>query len=754
MRPRPARRAAVLAAALLVGSAALAAVQGPAQTARPGGGDEALEEGPLGNRSRLVVDDAAAARLFDGDRAFSRSRAADAAGQGDAAGQVNRAADLGAAFDAWQGALASSATGAAVPYAPVPALAPADPRTPPTTDPRRAEGVEAAVLRRLDALGPEGRRAWRTRWKSQGESRLAVALDALQTPGTDGTRGAEAAQMLARVERELPGTETALRAALVLADLCRADGRALGARTFLHRARRQAELLDGDAPAGWAEAVARRESMSRPGASRPEPWEPASAFAAVTAIPLLDPLAPGTAPKTGELGRGLRPGLAWLADGRAAIQGASRLWVLNAAATGIELTLEPAALLADNVGQPTLPYPPQGPPGWLLEPAARGRSVVLVEGRATPRGGAPNALLRVDLPEPLADLEAPSTVRSALPELVWALRGEDRAGRLGGPAEPPSPGLRAAGIAPEAGAALALADAEFQPGPLWTDERVLVQARRGEGEIDGLAVAVDPDSGAPLWARTLVQGAERAPDGNRFSAGGPAWGAPSPPVLGPGGRTVFVCTHLGAVGLLDALDGRVHYTLLHQRAAENEPTWSGARPVPTTDGFVAAPADSDFLYLLPAGPFTDAEPDAADALRARPEPRGEGLELVGAGGDRVLLLSRAGARLALSERDLSSGAGYEAVHFGRGEWPREGALVSTSRVAVASDRALWIFDRTRDLYLLAQVPLPEGPLAAPPAALPGSLAPNPRRVGGSVHGRGARLLVLELDRLLVLHASP
>jgi hypothetical protein len=107
------------------------------------------------------------------------------------------------------------------------------------------------------------------------------------------------------------------------------------------------------------------------------------------------------------------------------------------------------------------------------------------------------------------------------------------------------------------------------------------------------------------------------------------------------------------------------------------------------------PSDSDRLYTL-----------HGDGDSVRPPAAIEGhIEAIGARGQQVLLLSEAGDRGFLSSLDLDSGARSSSVEFPRGERLSGGGLVLGSRAVVASDRAVRLFDLTRDLYLLDAVPL-------------------------------------------------
>jgi hypothetical protein len=161
-------------------------------------------ETPLRNDLVLPIHARAQAEMERGDRAWSR-------------------AERGAAFDAWRAALETSAAGDSV----TPASGdPGQPHPFPTvdgSDHRRSEGVAYAVLRRLAAVSPEDRAAWRARFAPLSES-------AIEEAGADRRR-------LARLERDLPLTEGALRAALRLFDLDFEAGRPLSAAAWCGRRR-------------------------------------------------------------------------------------------------------------------------------------------------------------------------------------------------------------------------------------------------------------------------------------------------------------------------------------------------------------------------------------------------------------------------------------------------------------------------------------------------------------------------------------
>ncbi len=728
--PRPAgvRRMAAWTLAVVAG---LAPSHGEArgQTAGHSPDREAAqpgEEGPLGHQGRGPIAEAAAEHLGAGDSAFARALARALSPAPAPAGDSRALAE---AFDAWRAALGASRPGDGVPFWPHPGRNAGEESA---ADPRRTEGVEAAVLRRLAALGPDRRELWVRRFAPLAEQRLLEA-------GSD-------PEALAAVERTLPATPAAARAALRLADLAIESNRPLAARTWVARGHAHLERLgpstDGFDSAGFdsgalAAALDRRLAGARaPALDGEAAWERATTLQLQGLLSLEDPI-PIRPPLAGSpLGRGLRPGLVFLADGRPVVQSISRLFVLAHDGRSVEFLLDAAAMLAGSLGEPSLAHPPQGPPGWLLQPAARGRSLVLIEGRGSGRSGMPGALLSIELPLPRAQL-GPLGARESLGRTHWALRGSRRLEPDGSVSEPAD--------------LLPLATGEWQPAPLWLDERIAVSQRRAENEAEAQLVGLDARTGDVAFAVLVARGAERSPDLGRFDGGRADHGASALPVAA--GERIFLGTHLGVGALVDALDGRLVWTFANQRAPGGEPRWSGAPAVHVPGAILWAPADSDFLYSLPDGPFPDGDLGAppegdggAAPWWAPPWPRGSALELLGGEPGRALVLARSGARVALREVDLVTGASRDAVHLAPGEVPREGALVGRQRVLLSTDRALYLFDRGRELYLLDQQPLPHGPLAD----RVGGAAPE--RIGGSLHPRGERIFLLELDRLLVFGA--
>jgi hypothetical protein len=106
-------------------------------------------------------------------------------------------------------------------------------------------------------------------------------------------------------------------------------------------------------------------------------------------------------------------------------------------------------------------------------------------------------------------------------------------------------------------------------------------------------------------------------------------------------------------------------------------------------------------------------------LRGAADPAGEGLEvhpplsreeaeaLLGADAQEALILTRYGPHFTLAAYRPSSGERLDAIDLGRDERPLADLLWSADRALFASDKALYLFDRTRELYLLEALPLPQ-----------------------------------------------
>ena len=572
-------------------------------------------------------------------------------------------------------------------------------------------GVEERLWLVLDGLSPDERSSWTKRFADLGLASLA--------------RGE-----LAATERGFPGTPSALRAAIMLADAALEVGRSAEAGTWCARAARHLEFLrstnPGQTPFLQAASSALALRLATLPKSKPEP-APAS-FEALTQIPrpqaiafehLLpdeDPFLRGltgaSKPKSSDRGPsvGIRPGMTGLGSDRLAIQTGSGVHLIDLAAGRRLAVFDPSSLVDDIFGRVGRARAARigGAPGWphlpVAIPGIEGdmRALALVTGRYDPRRG-PNALVCVDIPPqtkgaalgsgPL-DLEQPQT---AAVRTRWMLSG----GRLFTGGKLTSHGLFDG-----------LEDSEVQPGAVVVDDRLLVTMRTLDGEVRSWLLALDLTTGMPIWKRLLAKGSDLAGSGERFSAGTLPIGA-AQPLVAMDGR-VFVGTHLGVGALLDAADGRLLWSFKNRRRSQEQPGWGGLQPIAieaeaSPSGWSAsnpkktllwAPADSDFLYTLAAGPLGPSTFLDLGPMTAEPVPIGEATDLVQA--DRAVLLtySRAGANKTLSELDRRTGRRVDSIYLRQDESFVGAPLSTPTRVLAASNRGLFLFDRTADLQLL------------------------------------------------------
>jgi len=103
----------------------------------------------------------------------------------------------------------------------------------------------------------------------------------------------------------------------------------------------------------------------------------------------------------------------------------------------------------------------------------------------------------------------------------------------------------------------------------------------------------------------------------------------------------------------------------------------------------------------------------------------------------MIFLGLDGRHGALRFRRGESGL-RSSLYLDEGERFAGRALTSESRMLVASDRAVYLLDRDRDLFLMDALPLPD--LGA--------------GVGGSVLAQGDRVYVVGRETLWVLEARP
>lgn len=638
-------------------------------------------EGPLDNDSYLPVDSAAEAELARGDQAFSEALRL-------SAGADARAITTAwtATCEAWRNALVRSQIGESA--SPRPVVKPGDTSPWSTAESgvdRFTEGIEEAVFRRLDALPQAGQLVWRERFS-------ALAQEQLQHAGA-------AVAEVARIERELPATQAAARSALLLAEIAFERGEPAAARRWLVRARRHIATLGLEEPLIESGIALRERLLLSSPAAEDKTWQHATTleFIAGRALETTKNLNTRTRP----LGAGPQAGMAFFGSDRALVQTPSDLWILSGAKAELSGPFDNNALLSTLNLHVQASVAPGNSPGWRLDPSAQGSSAVVVVGRSL--AGQPNVLACVDFDS--GDSE---------PKLRWAIE---------------------AARAPTPDAAADRSDEyEFQPGPLWSDGLVIVMMRRasstsGERELE--LRALDPNSGALIWRTYLGKGGERVRDMGRFARRGVA-SMPAEPLMSTAGG-IFASAQLGFGALVDPLDGRALYAVRNHRRGAEERGWTGwGSALADAGGVIAwAPADSDHLYLLDArGPQKRGTP-----LLSPPQPLGEAEALVDGDQRQVLVLAQSGARGVLSHWDLVSGARTDALRLGPEEVFSGRALASDQRVLAASDRALYLFDRSADLALIAAVTL-RGPI--------------PR--GGNLWAKGARVFVLSSRYVEVFNA--
>ncbi|MEO0651614.1 MAG: hypothetical protein AAFZ65_13140, partial [Planctomycetota bacterium] len=423
-----------------------------------------------------------------------------------------------------------------------------------------------------------------------------------------------------------------------------------------------------------------------------------------------------------------------LGPNEAVLQSASRVHVVDLERGAVALQFEPNALIEPSFGSLPRVYGTEVPPDWLLRPAVSGRRVALVVGRTSLGTQEGNALALVELPatqrpgrgdDPRAAAPLASgsvSLTTAAPKLIWALSEDRRIAPSGG----------AQSVVPDGGLDRG---AEFQPGPLFAGGLLLASVREGESELSTRLVGLDPRTGRTRWSQLVCVGAERRNSTRRLQVQRGSAGAATP-LLALGG-SVFLGTQTGAGTLVDAVDGRVRWTVLNRRRDGDERGWTGRQAVGTPKSVAWAPADSDFLYHLPRGPLP-APP--ASPFATPPAPIDAAFDLAGAvPGPDLVLLADAGSRRALAVEDLAEGRRFESLHLFPGEPLRPGAHCGPRGVYVSTDRALYRFDPARELLLTHRVPLPALPIADT----------SRWQRGGPVHRLGNRLLLLETLQLAI-----
>ena len=423
-------RPMVLGLVRLVGLLGLVALAPPGPGQEPGSGQLPHgAEGPLSNDVFLPVSEAAGAMLARGDRGVGRARKT---------GGRDGERLFAEAFEAWHQALATTTAGETVWHGAA-ALAEGAGRL--------AVGVEAAVRARLRALSDAERAAWTARFSP-------LAAEEVLDAGHD-------AEGLAAAARRNPATPAAAEAALFLADREIERGRLAAARRWCRRGASELELASRTTGA-LAGALARRAAHAEPAPPSADraPWRTATQLVALGGVTWAGPPVPVSGLPDPGPGRGVRPGIAFLADGRLAVQTAQEVLLLRPTPEGIEraLVFRPAELLRNVVERPPPVRRADGSPGWPLLPATDGRDLVLVQGRAalfptlqSEPEAVPNGLFCLR-PPTAAKGRLQTTASGSLPALRWAVLGDLLVDRE---------------LEVRTVAALAeLAGAEFQPGPV------------------------------------------------------------------------------------------------------------------------------------------------------------------------------------------------------------------------------------------------------------------------------------------------
>lgn len=685
--PRP----VILAAAIL-----LAGVPAAQDEDRPGEPRPPAEEGPLSNDAFLPTSSHGEELLRAGDASLAEARGALSAGRRADAERL-----FAAAFEDWHESLDDPEGDSSVWIEP-----------PAVVERRGTEGVSYAVARRLASLSPDEAAAWRARFEPVAQADLE--------------RAGRLTGALSELARRHPGTLAAARASLMLADVALERGRRARAAFLVDRAEEITAWIG--APASELAGALRRRralaSVAGPGdGPTAEEWRTASSLTPRGALVLPDVASRLAAHRLPAPDAGVRPGLAFLSDDRVVVQSTSRVHVVRIEADGTlqhETSFEPAELVPGFHPEIDVRQLGRRPPGWANLPVEHEGLLFLVQGRSDDQ---PNALLCV---RPPTGRRGPALFPGAdayVPQLSWAIVGNRRVDALG--------------AAVVIDALAGLDDLELQPGPVVAGDLVLVQARELATDTRAWLLAFDCATGELAWSRFLGQGSDLYPSMGRVG-GGRAMRLAAQPLLALGAR-VFAGTHLGAGVLLDVVDGRPVWSLKNRRRDATDPGWDGRRPVPCTspaDCFFWGPIDSDRLYTLRAAPLPGAdEPELLFA--ARPRPLGEAEILVGGEPDAVVVQGRAGAEETVSERRLPGTDPIDALYLGPDERFQGRGLVTPERVYAASDRGLFLFDRSRELYLLDYAPLE---------------ATRALSVGGDVYARADLVLVVSRDGLWAFEA--
>jgi hypothetical protein len=178
------------------------------------------------------------------------------------------------------------------------------------------------------------------------------------------------------------------------------------------------------------------------------------------------------------------------------------------------------------------------------------------------------------------------------------------------------------------------------------------------------------------------------------------------------GERAFIGTHLGLAALVDLADGRLACALRIRRHAPGVEGWAGQAPLPVPDvrkpdafepdvfengaqGVYFAPADGDYLYALRAAPDLEGE----GLFLFAPIEKGDARALASIEPSSIVAQVQRGPRPALALLDRE-GNRCDAIHLGLNETFTGAAAALGERLAACTNRALYLFDRTREVYLI------------------------------------------------------
>lgn len=509
----------------------------------------------------------------------------------------------------------------------------------------------------------------------------------------------------ARMPSGAPGTPGAARAELAAADRALERGAFETARAWLHALADEPALADARARRlAWL-AERKERGAAPPAATR---------LGLVARHALDDPESRRTAARFVAPGKGQRPGLALLDDGRVAVQSASLVTLFTRGAAGFAPShrIDLLASVDEHFINTSLPFAAPGAPGWPLEPAAQGARLVAVQGRMR-LPEEPNALVAIDLPRaaawrPRADAAPLMAERTPL---AWARAG-DRRLVDGRPVADP--------------ALVELAQAEFQAGPVIVDDLVVVQARTYGGAVEAWLAAFRLEDGAVVWLRRLARGSDRVDNQSRFA---------ETARLASGALTVhdglvLVPTHLGTLSLVRAADGRVLWTARVPRRGVDAAGGDGGRPLVVDGEALWAPSDAEQRFRF------DFPWPSADAGFVGTPLDGD-FALIGAAPSGVWTLGRSGRSQTVRWRGPTGRV--DALHLDPAEEFRGRPALTPNRLVAATDRGLYLFDLERELYLLDFEPFAERS---------GSGRSAGGTAGGDVHVTDGDVLCLERDALV------